>query len=285
MSFRVEYDPHLVEEAVLRAVAGRPEEGTFRQGRDSLYGREDPDQREAAFRAFHGEWFLRLDLCRPLEQALAERPAIARGTQCCAVVRARSRKEEGAELFVSPDPAEGRAIGLQLRPESFLDPAFLLGLLRHELLHIADMLDPGFGYEPALPVAEEGLARRLAQDRYQALWDACIDGRLVQEGRAPGIVRQRRLQDFARVFPALGKEEFARFFDQPFHTHAELLDRALRPGAGREGRCPLCRLPTQVFEPRPEGLPPQVLARLRGDFSAWDPGQGLCRQCADLYRR
>jgi len=282
MSFRVEYDPRLVEEVVLRAAVGRPEERDFRRGRDRLYELADPEKREAAFGAFHGEWFLRLGLCRPLEQALEERPALARGTRCCAVVRARSKKEEGAELFVSPDPAEGRAIGLQLRPESFLDSEFLLGLLRHELLHIADMLDPRFGYEPGLP--DEGGAMRLVQDRYRALWDACIDGRLVQEGRAPGAARQQRMQDFSRAFPALGEGEFARFFDQPFHTHAELLERALRPGAGREGRCPLCRLPTRVFEPQPEGLPPGVLARIRGDFPSWEPGQGVCRQCADLYR-
>jgi hypothetical protein len=285
-----EYEPRLVEEAVLRGVAGRPEEGEFRRARDLLYEVGDPDERDQAFCAFHGRWFQRLGMCQPLEEALGERAVLGEQVRRCAVVRARNRKEEGAELFVSPDPAIGRSIGLQLRPESFLAPAQLLGLLRHELLHLADMLDPAFGYQPELAIPEEGLARRLVQDRYRALWDTAIDGRLLREGRAPGQVRQRRLLDFARAFPMLGPEHFARFFDGGDHPHAELVACARNPAQAlglpeaADRRCPLCAFPSYDFEPGPENLPIPLVERIQAHFPAWDPGQGLCRQCADLYR-
>lgn len=292
-NFRVDYETRLVEEAVLRVMPGRPEEGAFRQARDHLYELGDPDERDQAFCTFHGQWFQRLGLCQPLEETLAERPILSQETQRCAVIRARSKKEEGAELFVSPDPAAGRSIGLQLRPESLLEPVQLLGLLRHEFLHIADMLTPEFGYEPELHVPEEGMARRLVQDRYRVLWDTTIDGRLVREGHAPERVRLRRLQDFARAFPMLGPElehHFARYFDQANHRHAQLVCCARDPvqALGLEDavdrHCPLCTFPSYNFEPDPEDLPPVLVRQIQAHFPAWHPAHGICRQCADLYR-
>ncbi|MBI2504079.1 MAG: hypothetical protein HYW07_12705 [Candidatus Latescibacteria bacterium] len=288
--FRVDYDACLVEEAVLRALPGHPEEGEFRQVRDQLYELGDPDERDQAFRTFHGQWFQRLGLCQPLADALGERPILRQQTRRCAVVRARSKKEEGAELFVS---SEGRSIGVQLRPESLLDSGQLLGLLRHEFLHVADMLDPDFGYEPELHVPEEGMARRLVQDRYRVLWDALIDGRLTREGRAPAGVRVRRFQDFARAFPMLGPDlerYFARYFDQSGHCHADLVSCARDPVQAlglkevTDRRCSLCNFPSCDFEPRPEDLPASLVARVMAHFPTWHPSQGLCRQCADLYR-
>lgn len=291
--FRVDYEARLVEEVVLRALPGRPEEGEFRQVRDQLYELGDPDERDRAFCTFHGQWFQRLGLCQPLEEALAERPILRQQTRRCAVVRARTKKDEGAELFVSPDPTAGRSIGVQLRPESLLEPVRLLGLLRHEFLHLSDMLEPNFGYEPELHVPEEGMAKRLVQDRYRILWDTTIDGRLVREGFAPARVRLRWLQDFARAFPMLGPEletHFARYFDQSGHCHAQLVACARNPAVAlglkdaADRRCPLCTFPSYDFEPDPENLPPALVRQVQEHFPAWHPAQGICRQCADLYR-
>jgi hypothetical protein len=98
-------------------------------------------------------------------------------------------------------------------------------LLRHELLHVADMLDPGFGYEPRMgagaPLLDHG-----RQERYRVLWDTYVEGRLVRSGVAPAIVRAERLREFTRAFPALGTRTaaaFERFFDAPRCTHAELV--------------------------------------------------------------
>jgi hypothetical protein len=300
-SFRVDYDARLVEESVMRALHGRPEERAFRRERDRLYEIDEGEEREVAFRRLHAAWFVQLSLDRPIRQALDERPLLKTSVRRCAVTAARSKKDEGADLFVAPaeggrNEADRRSIGVQVRPESLLEPDRLLGFLRHEFLHVDDMLDPRFGYEPSLPRSEVGPTHdRLLQDRYRALWDATIDGRLSKADMAYASVRERGLLDFARAFPMFDErtpEIFSRFFDETSHTHADLVAFAQNPEAflGRSQtdhrgmRCPVCRFPTYVFEPGPERLPPDVIARVQEDFPRWQPDQGICPQCAELYR-
>lgn len=298
----VEYEPALVEEAVLHALREDISERAFRRERDQVYEVRDAEAREAAFRRLHAAWFEKLALGRPIAQAIDEQPIIAAATHGCRVASARLRQEEGAELFVRPageGPGERdrRWVVIRLRPEALGSGDHLLRFLRHELFHIADMLDPRFGYVPHLPPSPAGPANeRLLRDRYRVLWDATIDGRMVRLGWAPATVRAERLREFARTFPRLGactEGAFARFFDGPSATHADLAAFAAHPGGPlvttAEGpqpgeRCPLCRFPTYDFEPDPAGLPEEVLSWIRGDSPGWDPVQGLCRQCAELYR-
>ena len=299
----IEYESRLVEEATLLAVRGSPGERAFRQERDRLYEIGAPEAREAAFRDLHARWFERLGLDRPLHRALDERPLIARSTKSRLVAAARSAEDEGADLLVPvaasgrPDPGQTTVV-VRLRVERFRDEADLLGFLRHEFAHVGDMLDPGFGYEPRLtPPGERAPHERLLIDRYHALWDALIDGRLARSGGLPPGARERRLTAFARTFPMLGAGTaavFTRFFDgqDPGWRHPDLVRFAHDPGAmlGERGdhpypgdRCALCRFPTHAFHPAPEQLPRPVLNRVRADFPGWRPDQGLCRQCADVY--
>jgi hypothetical protein len=233
----IECEPRLVEEAVLCALKGQAEETRFRAERDRLYEVADPEAREAGFRAFHAEWFERLGLGRGIAQALQERPSVAMNVTRCLVVSASSGRDEGAELFVSPDNGRGesprRAVVIRVRPETLSIPRRLRFLLRHELTHIADMLDPRFGYEPRLRVSEALPTReRLLRERYRVLWDAFIDGRLAQSGWAPAGIRAERLRDFACTFPMLGErteEAFRRFFEGTSLTHADLAAFATDP--------------------------------------------------------
>ena len=236
--FQVHYEPTLVEEVVLLAVAGQPVERDFRRERNPIYEEQDPERREAGFRSFHGIWFARLGLAHPVAQALDERPSLRTSTRCCLVAAAHTRKEETAELFVSP-PGQGvdevgrRSIGLRLRPDSFLNAEFLVALLRHEFLHVADMLDPAFEYAPdSLHVEDETTPTTVLQERYRAMWDATIDGRLVRKEMAPATRRSDRLADFAGAFPMFcerTEEAFIRFFDESPHTHSELVAYAHSP--------------------------------------------------------
>lgn len=291
----VEYEPQLVEEAVLAAMRGHPAESEFRASRDTLYGIPDAEEREMRFRVLHAGWFERLALGETVLAALREQPSIAANTARCLVALAPSRAEEGVELFVAGGGAAGpprRTVVLRLRPETFTDLERLRALLRHELLHLADMLDPDFGYTPGGPGGVGSVPDALLRDRYGVLWDTCIDGRLQRLGWAPVGVRAERLRKFRAAFPMLGErtEEFERFFGAAGSTHADLLAFAARPeGApGDAGRypgapCSLCALPTHAFEPDPDRLPRAVQARIRHRFPAWRPADGLCRQCADLY--
>jgi hypothetical protein len=300
--FVIDYEPRLVEEAVLLALEGHPEEMVFREERNRLYEIADPEARDAAFRAVHGAWFQRLGLGRTIGRALWEQPSIIRAVRACVVTYAASPRQEGAELFVRPPregmgEAERRSVVVRLRPETLLASGPLLTVLRRELLHIADMLDPRFGYEPRLPLLEVGPAHEgLLRERYRVLWDAYVDGRLARLGWAPAEVRADRLGEFKRAFPMLGaraEAAFDRFFGAAFRSHAELVAFVVDPGgllaepsssAQPDGRCPLCRFPTHAFEPEPGRLPRAVREEVRRDFPGWDPAAGLCLQCADLYR-
>ena len=300
----LDYDPGLVEEAVflaLRSHAQAPALApSFHSQREALYELSDPEERERGFQSLCGSWFVRLGLGRPIEQALREQPLISSGVRSCAVGRALRGKDEGAELFVGGDAGqaadrERRVVRLLLRPEAFLAPENLLGFLRHEMLHVSDMLDPAFGYEPVLSATPGAPSHdRLLQDRYRVLWDTTISGRMVRRGWAPCSVRAERLREFTRVFPMLGGEAgevFARFFEGGPHTHAELASFACDPAATpftggrprRDGRCPLCRLPSYAFVQDPARLPVQALAAISRDFPHWLPSHGICQQCADLY--
>ena len=232
----IEYEVRLVEDAVLRALWDRPDERVFRKERDRVYEIDEPEGRETAFRSFHARWFEQLGLDRPIAQALGERPSILARIARCLVVYASSASDEGAELFLSSEQGEPRGVVvLRLRPETLTLADRLRSLLRHELTHIADMLDPHFGYEPRFPDETGEPARgRLLRDRYRVLWDAFIDGRLARAGWARVGIRHERLADFARAFPMLGERTeraFRRFFEGTNLTHAELAAFAADPEA------------------------------------------------------
>lgn len=293
----VEYDPRLVEAAALAALRGRPDEAEFRAAGDAVYVTADLEEREAQFRALHAGWFERLGLGAGVAEALREEPTVPAGIDRCLVTLAPARRDEGAELFVAAPEARGRTrrtLVLALHPDSFADPAQLRALLRRELLHVADMLDPAFGYSPRDPVAVV-LPAALFRARYGVLWDVLVEGRLVRRGWAPAAVRAQRLREFTATFPMLGDETeaaFAHLFDGDPLTHADLLRLAIEPErvlrSGRGGphpgeRCPLCACPSHTFAPDPDRLPQAIQERIHRGFPRWQPTDGLCQQCADLY--
>lgn len=295
------YDPTLVEEAVFFAFKVPSESTRFHRERNLLYEIVDPEEREGKFRKLHLAWFIHLKLDDPIRRAVTEQPLLRSSVSRFVFAHAPRKREEGAELFVNTERGdnekERRTVMIFLRPESLLDPLKLLLFLRHELLHIADMLDPIFGYEPALPAAEGGPTHdRLVKDRYRVLWDVTIDGRMVRRGWAPAALRTDRLAEFAHAFPVFGPETeqlFSHFFDGESHNHAQLVAFAQNPrvasglwhiGLYPGGRCSLCGFPTYSLEPEPVCLPAEVVTQIIRDFPDWCPSDGLCVQCADLYR-
>lgn len=236
--YRIEYESALVEEAVLLAVKDRPEERSLRRVRDPIYEIADEERRNIRFDELHRAWFERLGLQRPIQQALAERPILAAATRRCFVAKVPRRKDETAELFVRPEDGhveeiERRSIGIMLRPQSFVRGDRLLNLLRHEFLHIVDMLNPAFEYSAVFSRDEDATIPETAiLERYRALWDASVDGRLAREGMVSLSRRDQRLADFARVFGMLGaqtEEAFSLLFDRSGHTHPQLVKFARAP--------------------------------------------------------
>ncbi len=351
----LEWDPALVEEAVLRATCDTPADRELRRERDLLYPEPAGERREAAFRDLHGRWFARLGLDTPVRTALDELPLLATFCARGVVWRALSRGDAGADLHVrtgaTPPPtgrtanpgAEGIACGVA-QPESphalgaprsgttediarglalpvvaeacctatdvasreartvvirvpaiaFARPDPLLAFLREELLHVSDMLDPAFGYEPDLAdLTGEPAYLQLLRDRYRMLWKTTVQGRLCHRHALPAETRRAARHAFGTTFPMLEPatldEAFGRFFDATRPDHGLLAGFASRPngstptnGLSAGCLCPLCRLPTHA--PERGALEPDLLRVIRTDFPSWQPGRGLCRQCADLYR-
>jgi hypothetical protein len=281
-----EFEPRLVEAAVLEALRGGAAERRFHAERSVVYAIAEPEPREAAFEALHTRWFGRLGLDRPFHGALAEAPAVARGCARWLVVGARGRRDEGADLLVGAGARPN--LLARVLPATVAAPAPLLRLLRRELLHVADMLDPAFRYEAALPRDVSGGPReRVVRGNYRVLWDVSVDGRLRRRGVLPAAVRGERLADFARAFPHLGdrtEAAFEAFFDAPRPTHAAMLAFAAGgPGGAPLPRCPLCEMPTRDLEPAPAALPGPILAAIGRDVPAWRPDDGVCRRCAEVY--
>ena len=291
------YDPGLVDEAVLLSERTAPRDAVraFRRERDRVYEITDPDEREAAFEALHLRWFAGLQLPNLVESLVAERANIGEWLEEGRVLRAVTRQEEGADLVDQVMSGEGDRrpiLVLRLRPVTLFEPEALRALVRHELMHIADMLDPAFGYQRALPASDDGPSRdNVQRDRYRVLWDVTIDGRLARAGgdsRHP--TREVRWQEFAATFSMLGddcRRAFDEWFDNPHPTHAALAAFAMAPAGseqtGDSGRCPLCRFPVAVLDPRPERLSAATIAAIRGQHPSWEIDQGLCPQCLDLY--
>ena len=300
--FLVEYDPRLVEDAVLLRTRGDREEYEFRRDRDRIYLLPEDEGREQRFQQFHAAWFVRLHLGGGISSALEEQPILLQQARRCCVFPARSRSEEGADLhrWRAAKPGESgpeTTILIRVTPTRLLEPSSLLSWLRHELLHVADMLEPTFGYEPRWPANDAGpVAINLLRERYRVLWDTWIDGRLSRRGWLPVGGREKRLEEFLAIFSALGPEaqqKFDEIFQSDFQTHALLTALALHPGvptdparpSGRRPQpCPLCRFPTyQILDGATE-VPAETLLQVKADFPDWQPGAGLCRQCADLYQ-
>jgi hypothetical protein len=234
----VQIDPHLLGEAIFHAVKGRSERGAYDRDRALLYAITDPEQRESEFRALDGVWFARLDLGRPLLQALEEQPAVRAGARTCVVGWARRSEEEGADLHVSPGAPIAVGCGavtlvVQLQPESFGTPDRLLALLRRELQHVADILSPAFGYEPCLPSEDPDPARRkLRLDRYSVLWNITVEGRLSRRGQGSPEAETICRRALEHAFPMLrghGAEVFERFWNHRAPTHPEMAVAACAP--------------------------------------------------------
>jgi hypothetical protein len=294
--YPLRFDATFVEQAV-RAVAERlppAAREAFHREREPIYEEADPDRRDARFRRLHGRWFRRLGLAAPFDAALAERPGVAERTRRCHVCAAAAARDEHADLLVPESKGrKGRAatLAVRVRPERFLDPDGLRALLRRELLHVADMLDPAFGYRPSSPhEAPAPALENLFRERYRVLWSVTVDGRLSRERRAEPGARERRRREFGRAFPMLAgrlDREFVRWFEAPRPRHQDLAAFARDPlaaagrRAGWSGSCPLCRMPGA---PSAAGYPsPGTLRLVRESHPGWDASQGMCGRCALVF--
>jgi hypothetical protein len=291
---RIVFEAQLIEEAVLLALRQVPADSYWKL-RDEAYAETNYEEREQLFVRLNRRTFESLRLGAPVRAALNEQPILASRVKDCFVARAVAGREEGAELFVG-ESQEQCAVLLRLRATAFGSPGELLLLLRRELFHITDMVDPAFEYDPALPDVDGGAVRlRLALDRYRVLWDIVIDGRLVRRGHIEPSSLESRRKQFDAAFPmlrGLSDDCFRRWFEATSPRHPDLLRFALDPAreaglaADRPaalGICPICRCAARADALKAESISQRVVEELQLDFPAWLAEHGICQRCVELY--
>ena len=288
------YDDDFVEAAVFLAASGKrfgvppAQIRRFHAERERCYNILDPDERNAGFFKLHFDWFREWGLEKVLFRVLDEYPLLAPALDTLAFRKVRSKRDEAAELYVSAE--NGRSAVVAMRPERFERDDAVCHFLRHEFMHLSDMVDPSFAYAPNVHARGMNPAQqRLVRERYRLLWDITIDGRL---GRSLERGRHRALFDNMFSFwPDARREEvFQSLWTAKSPRHQQILalasdprdlSHAERPLPG--GSCPLCGFPTFEWADIP-AFDDDLRARIQRDFPAWSPAQGACGRCTEIYQ-
>lgn len=295
---RLLFDDELIESVVFLLAAGQRrgipslQIRRFHHERERCYSIADPAQRDEAFSKTHRTWFREWGMEKSLSRFIAEFPFLETSLQALAFRKARNLAEESADLYVRPDGERSGIVAV--RAERFELDGALAHFLRHELMHLSDMVSPSFGYSREVGAPGQTVSQqRLVRARYRLLWDVTIDGRLTRLGRGSADSLEQCHREFERAYCFLGEQKMAGEFETLWHgdspSHEKLmalardprglkLDDAISPGAA----CPLCGFAT--FEWAEEtNLSSETISAVRREFPHWRPGQGVCCRCVEMY--
>jgi hypothetical protein len=292
--------PELAEHAVFAAVRRDAfVEQAYHREFARCHQHASADERDAAFRYLHETWFAELGFLGRVDRLTRLFPRLRDRVERLVMREAHGRGNQSVDLFGAP----GRyTIGMSTSVGLLLDEAAFTYFARHELLHIDDMLDPVFEYDPgALAAAGNRAHQNLVRDRFAVAWAMSCDARLESDLGLPEEVRGRRQAEFSRVFASGGTAARGPGFDDLWAEwksrrprHPDLLALAMagctshsegsnghHPAPARGGRCPACGFAT--FDWADEGALGAVRAAVRQALPEWRPGWGLCRRCAEVF--
>jgi hypothetical protein len=273
---------------------------SFRNQADAIYANFPSRKREAAFFVLYRRFFRKFGYAERVKTIMAEFAGEGELPSECYFTRTFRDEEESAQLS-----EDGTRLGVQIKVGTLREPERCAYLLRHELTHILDILDPTFEYDTSRPLSEVSPSEEsLFRDRYRTLWDLSVDGRLERKGFLPQDLRERRSAEFRTLFPNLDERAAEQVFTtlwsgaRPSNTDlrqmvtgAAALCATLKisvdisaegePHAtfGPGSLCPLCRFPTHEWAEATERFSQQV----KSEYPGWEPSQGICSQCANRY--
>lgn len=295
----LQYDEDLVEGAVFLCVQGGrngiPPLQTLRfsNARDRLYEIIDPDARNEAFFKHNLTWFREWGLEDLLKGTVAEFPILGGSLKTLSFRKARSRNEEGAELFVHAETGRNGVVALRI--ERLARDAEVTPFLRHELTHLADMVDPVFGYSKNVP-GRLPAQQQLVRGRYRLLWDITIDARLAvrHTDSTADKLKERHRTEFDRAFGFWSEprrcQEFDSLWNTPQPRHEILMTLASDPRDARSCQqphpgalCPLCGFSTFDWADV-DGLGFEITRKIHTEFPGWNETSGLCSRCGELYQ-
>jgi hypothetical protein len=312
----IEYDTSLTESVVLQEIEKRERRGdpgllnNYHEKVDPLY-ELDPLDREEEFENVHEQIFLDLGYGKLIKEAIEEFPLL--NDKVSDIYINISLVTEEADLMKRDfdDTGDLRKIKIKIRAEMFSSPEELRMVLRHELMHVIDMLDEAYGYDtkiPALNTVEENFIR----ERYKILWDIYIDSRLGREGKKTIAGRDKRFSEFSVIYQKIPYSQRLVMFDNLWGrermTHGEILGmagdlmnmvtavgdtsavelvkekkRGYQPGSP----CPLCQFPTYNWAKElnlEDEDEKRLYSAIRVDFPGWEPQEGACERCVELYK-
>lgn len=313
---RIEYDPKLTETVVVLEISRREQEGDlgllreYHKMGDPLYDLPAED-REEEFKKLHNRLFIKLGHEKLIMETIEEFPYLKERLD--SVTISKSDLEEEANLMgkAPGDNDTLHRIRIKIRPEMFLDHKQLRKILRHELMHVGDMVDEIYGYDTKVNAAnptEEVFIR----ERYCIIWDIYIDSRLTRGGKESAVDKEARFQEFSYFYQKIPYSQRIAIFEGLWAaekmTHREILDMAkdvvklvekAEQASGAElmekkkkihlpgALCPMCRFPTfhWVEELNPEDEKnKKVIDAMKEDFPGWEPEESACERCVELYK-
>lgn len=235
---RFEYDPQLVEQATFLASRQHAErECALHEALDGLYSVDDAELRQRLFRDAYGELFRRFGLDQIVPSYVHGFPLITGGLERCIIREADRARAQSADLYRERSSGEqgrgGRVMIVALCPHVLLDPTRLEPWLNRQLQHIEDMLDERFAYDPKLPelAAPQQSALR---DRYAAIWDLYVEGRLIRLGKITDDNVERLWSVFCKAFSCdsgpTARSTFEKLLARGELTHPEILVWASESG-------------------------------------------------------
>ncbi len=303
------YDAHLVDDVVFKGLAERERNGDtalyreYHEQRDDIYDLEQ-EMRPKKFRDLDSYFFHHLDYDHFLIDTLDEFPDIKGNVEEVHVRSATTKQNEGSNLV-----DDGKKVLIRLYSDQFIEGKRICKVLRHELMHVSDMMDKSFGYGAELldcPPMEE----RIIRDRYRLFWDIYIGGRLEKDGRETIATREDRKKEFDSFFGKIPEKTRDLIFEKIWEgkeplTHDKMIEmskdiKKIVEIAGSENTnnreegieridpaqgttCPFCGFPTSDWA-KDMGNSEEVVQVVKDDFPDWDVRDSVCTRCAEYYR-
>jgi len=302
------YDKSLIEDVVFREIKRREAKGQdsiveeYYKEHQSIYERCE-ELRERSFERLHESFFLKFGFANPLLKILSEFEEFTNKINTIIIFKALTPSEEEASLNYSSNK-----IGFKIYPEHFFDQENFEAFLRHELKHISDMMDLNFGYKREGNLGDLSPAQEnVIHSRYKVIWDIFIDGRIQRNGKGIILPKEKRFLEFEALYRTIPDSGLHAIFETLWSmermTHDEILamakdsrtliDKTLNDSIQGEFKeeyrmlpgslCPLCKFPTFNWCENLLTEREKVLARIKTDFPSWNPDQGACERCVEVY--
>jgi len=275
-------------------------EKLYHKKADFLYEEYDVSERQQEFEKLDWSLFRRSKLPERIATEVEKFPMMKDRVGNIVVSAVDLKSEESADLLVKDD---GREILISIHPETLVNWNSGRTTVLHELMHVADMLDPSFLYEKrklgASPAEEE-----IVRQRFSLLWRISIDGRLERKGEAPSRNFRAYEPEFNRLFRRIPIGQHERILEKLWSgnslTYRDLIGFAFDlsklmewagipvelirdEGAGlvMSSFCPLCRCRMYQAVRLDEQSDRARVDRIRKEFPVWSPDQGICERCLE----